>query len=277
MPEGPEVETVKNKLKERVLNLKIIDIKINYDKIIAYPIVEEFEKNIIGQTINDISRRGKWLIFELDNYYLLSHLKMEGKYLIRTKTDVITKHEHVIFYFNNSMELRYMDTRKFGKMYLIEKDKINEIGPLTKLGIDPFSKTLDYSYLKEKYKSKTIPIKTTLLDQSIIVGIGNIYADEILFLSKINPLKKTKNLSKLEIERIIKNTKSVLDDAIKAGGTTIRSYTSIDDITGKFQNNLLVHGREKQRCYTCSSNIMKIRVNGRGTYYCPECQKEKKW
>ncbi len=274
MPEGPEVETVKNKLKERVLNLKISDIKINYDKIIAYPKKEKFKKNIIGQTINDIKRRGKWLIFELDHHYLLSHLKMEGKYLIRKKEDVISKHEHIIFYLNNNTELRYMDTRKFGKMYLIEKDKINEIGPLTKLGLEPFSDSLNYEYINDKYKNKTIPIKTTLLDQSIVVGIGNIYADEILFLSKINPIKKTKDLSKKEINNIINNTKKVLEEATKAGGTTIRSYTSIDNITGKFQNNLLVHGREKEKCYTCFSDIIKIRVNGRGTYYCPKCQKE---
>lgn len=275
MPEGPEVETVKNKLKERILNLKINDIKINYENIIAYPKKENFIKQIIGQTINDIKRKGKWLIFELDNYYLLSHLKMEGKYLIRKKEDIIQKHEHIIFYLNNNTELRYMDTRKFGKMYLIEKDKINEIGPLNKLGLDP--ELLNYDYLKNKYKNKTIPIKTCLLDQTIILGIGNIYADEILFLSKINPLTKTNLLTKKNINNIIENTKKVLNEAILAGGTTIRSYTSIDNITGKFQNNLLVHGREKEKCYTCQNEIKKIRVNGRGTYYCPICQKEKKW
>lgn len=132
---------------------------------------------------------------------------------------------------------------------------------------------LDCNYLKEKIKNKRLPIKTILLDQSIIVGIGNIYADEILFKSKINPLKKGCELNKKDFDNIIKYTREILDEAIKKGGTTIKSYESSRGVHGKFQNNLLVHNHENDECKVCKSTILKIKVNGRGTYYCPKCQR----
>lgn len=272
MPELPEVETVKEGLKKQVLNKKIKDIVLYYDKLIEYPSIDEFKSNIIGQTIIDITRRGKWLVFVLNDYYLLSHLRMEGKYLIRNSLDNIEKHEHISIVFDDDVILRYKDTRKFGRMHLIKKEEIDNIGPLKDLGLEPWSDSLDYIYLKDKYKNKSLPIKTVLLDQSIIVGIGNIYADEILFLSKINPLKRSSLLDDVELDSIIKNTRYVLSEAIKAGGTTIRSYTSSEGVHGMFQQSLLVHNR-LNNCDVCGEKIIKIRVGGRGTYYCPSCQK----
>ena len=131
-----------------------------------------------------------FLMFDLDDYFLLSHLRMEGKYFFKKSSDSIDKHEHVIFELDDNTELRYRDTRKFGKMYLIKKEDIDKIGPLVELGLEPWDNKLTSKYLLDKFKNKRLPIKTVLLDQSIIVGIGNIYADEILFLCKINPLKK---------------------------------------------------------------------------------------
>lgn len=273
MPELPEVETVKNTLKPRLIRKKITDIKIYHDNIIEYPSVSEFSKKIINQTINDMSRYGKWLIFILDDYYLLSHLRMEGKYFFKEEKDELLKHEHVVITLDNKEELRYHDVRKFGKMLLIEKDKIKEIGPLIELGYEPWDNKLDINYLKEKYSKKKLPIKTVLLDQSIITGIGNIYADEILFLSRINPEKSSNTLNESELEKIIKNTKIVLEDAIKQGGSTIRSYTSVDGVHGLFQQKLNVHTKEKEPCPICKTTIVKIKVGGRGTYYCPNCQK----
>lgn len=273
MPELPEVETVKEKLKSQVLGYTIVDTNIKYPNIIEYPSVEIFQKEIIGQRINDITRRGKWLMFELNDYYLLSHLRMEGKYHIRKKGEPYSKHEHVGFIFDNGTELRYNDTRKFGRMHLIEKDNIYKQKPLNELGLEPWDNDLNIMYLKDKYKNKKLPIKTVILDQSIIVGNGNIYADEVLFLSKINPLKKSCDLNNKELQGIIDNTKKVLTDAIKMGGTTIRTYESSEGIHGLFQNELLVHGKENEPCPVCSSTIIKTRVGGRGTYYCPKCQK----
>jgi len=273
MPELPEVETVKEQLKKRLIGRKIINIDIYYTDMIETPSVYEFEKRILNQTIIDIKRRGKWLMFELDNYYLLSHLRMEGKYFFKTKDDYIDKHEHVILTLDNKEQLRYRDTRKFGRMHLVEKDKAYDVVPLKDLGLEPWDELLTIEYLKERYKKKSIPIKTTLLDQSIIVGIGNIYANEILYLSKINPYKPTKELSDIDIQNIIDNTKLVLDKAIKLGGSTIKSYTSVDGMDGRFQNELLVHSKENSICPSCQNKIIKTFIGGRGTYYCPNCQR----
>ncbi|MBP8687957.1 MAG: DNA-formamidopyrimidine glycosylase [Candidatus Gastranaerophilaceae bacterium] len=272
MPELPEVETVKESLKLRLNNKKIIRTRVLWDNIIAYPSKEKFIKETANQSINDVKRRGKFLLFDLDDYYLLSHLRMEGKYFFKTKDDDINKHEHVIFDLDDGSELRYMDTRKFGKMYLIKKEDIDKIGPLVKLGLEPWDDNLTSEYLLDKYKKKKLPIKSVLLDQNIIVGIGNIYADEILFLSKINPLKKCNLITKEEAENIIKYTKKVLEAAIEKGGTTIRTYSSVDGVHGLFQNELFVHGKDKNNCPICNTKIEKIKVGGRGTYYCPKCQ-----
>ena len=269
MPELPEVETVKETLKKKLLRKRINDIKVFYDGIIATNI-NDFKKNIINEEILDITRRGKFLIFELSNFYLVSHLRMEGKYFIKSFDDEISKHEHIIFYFDD-FTLRYHDTRKFGKMYLVDKDKLYSDTPLSKLGLEPWDNNLTNKYLKEKFNNN-IAIKTLLLDQNIIAGIGNIYADEILFKSKINPLKHGKDLNKKELDSIIQNTRGVLEQGIKNKGTTIHSFSSLG-IKGDNQSYLLVHTREGEKCSICGSIILKTRVNGRGTYYCPKCQK----
>lgn len=207
-------------------------------------------------------------MFELNDYYLLSHLRMEGKYFIDGD---ITKHDHVIFYLNDGI-LKYNDTRKFGRMYLLKKDEVYKSKPLCELGLEPWDETLNYKYLKNKYKNKKLPIKTLLLDQSIITGIGNIYADEILFKSQINPLKKGSDLQEEDLNKIIFYMKEILEEAIKMGGTTIKSYESARGVHGKFQNHLLVHNHEGDKCPKCDNIIVKVKVNGRSTYYCTNCQ-----
>lgn len=274
MPELPEVETVVRGLRAKVVGRTIKKVNIYYENIIEYPDACSFQKKIKNQKINEINRYGKWIIFVLDDYYLLSHLRMEGKYFLKPKGATLEKHEHVSFVLDNDRELRYMDVRKFGKMQLIEKENINKIGPFLEMGLEPWDKKLNSAYLKEKFLRKKLPIKSCLLDQRIIVGIGNIYADEILFLSKINPLKEANSLSLKELERIIDNTKLVLEKAIEKGGTTIRSYTSLNGIHGLFQQELYVHSKDGQKCLICGSDILKIKVGGRGTYYCPKCQKD---
>ena len=272
MPELPEVETVRQGLKKLLLGRIIKRVCVYYDGIIEYPSVLEFTSNIENQKINDIDRYGKWLIFVLDDYYLLSHLRMEGKYFIKDASDELNKHEHVVFKLDDGSELRYMDVRKFGKMHLIPKDKIKDIGPLIDLGLEPWDKKLNVSYLKDKYKNKKLPIKSVLLDQSIIVGIGNIYADEILFLAKINPYVRAMDLSDNDLFNIIKYTKEILEKAIREGGTTIRSYSSVNGVHGLFQQELNVHSREGEKCPVCGSKIIKVKIGGRGTYYCEKCQ-----
>lgn len=276
MPELPEVETVKETLKRKVLGKTIKSVDVIYPNIIENMDSSEFSKKLVGQTIKDITRRGKWLVFHLDDYCLLSHLRMEGKYFLKNVNDTIGKHQHVIFNFTDDTSLRYNDTRKFGRMYLVDKDHVEDAKPIQELGLEPWDENLTYKYLLDKYKSKKLPIKTVILDQGIITGIGNIYADEVLFLSKINPYTPCCDLKKKDLENIIINTRKTLEKAIEEGGTTIRSYTSDEGITGLFQNNLYVHCREKEKCLVCDTIIEKTRIGGRGTYYCPKCQRKRK-
>ena len=271
MPELPEVETVRRSLLPRLVGKRIEGVSIFYNGIIEYPSPSKFKEEIKGQVIRDIMRRGKWLMFVLDDYYLFSHLRMEGKFFFRDRNVDRSKHEHVIFDLGD-VSFRYDDTRKFGKMLLIEKGDIYKRGPLTLLGLEPFDEGMDVNYLVEKFRGKRVPIKTVLLDQSIIAGIGNIYANEILFMSGINPLKSAGTLSLKEIGDIICNSRIILSKAIEEGGSTIRSYSSVDGVHGLFQNELSVHNRDGEKCPKCGCVIEKIVVGGRGTYYCPKCQ-----
>lgn len=272
MPELPEVETVKEVLKRQVLNETINHVHVFYDKIVSYPTKSEFIKKIEGQTITAIERRGKWLLFILSEDILLSHLRMEGRYYLKEEKEIPTKHDHIVFSFASGRELWYRDTRKFGRMYLYEKENINEKKPLNELGLEPWDKALTPPYLKDKFSRKNIPIKTVLLDQSIVVGCGNIYADEVLFLSKIHPLTKANFLQEKELETLIESIKYILEKAIQLGGTTIKSYESSEGVHGRFQNELGIHGRKN--CSVCGGEVIKIIVGGRGTYYCSNCQKE---
>ncbi|MEG0994909.1 MAG: DNA-formamidopyrimidine glycosylase [Bacilli bacterium] len=271
MPEKPEVITVANSLKKHLLERKIIKVDVLFANIILKDTPEVFSSKIVNQTIHNITTRGKWIVFSLDTDYLFVHLRMEGKFLYRGKNDPKSVHEHVIFTLDNDIELRYMDTRKFGKMIVLKKEDAFKTPPISELGYEFDDTLLTSTYLMECFNRKTMPIKTALLDQHIIAGIGNIYDDEILYRSHISPFKKANSLTKEELEDIIKNTKIVLEKAIKLGGTTIRSYSSEEGVSGKFQNELQVHG--KNSCPVCKTLLIKTRINGRGTFYCPTCQK----
>jgi len=273
LPELPEVETVKETLKNLIINKTIRDIDVFYDGIIKDISVEEFKKYLIDKTFTNIKRQGKYLIFILDDIALISHLRMEGKYFIKSTLEDRSKHEHIIFYFTDGSTLRYHDTRKFGTMDIRNIEDIYDTAPINKLGPEPFDKKLTVSYLSAKLKNKSIPIKSALLDQTIITGLGNIYVDEVLYRCKLNPITKSNTLKKADLSNIIKYSSIVLDKAIKLGGTTIRSYTSSLGVTGRFQNELNVHTLENEPCKVCKTPIVKTKVNGRGTYFCPKCQK----
>lgn len=266
------METVRQTLKRKILRKKIKNVNVIYERIVESDL-EEFKHNLIGLEFTDILRRGKYLIFEIGDYYLCSHLRMEGKYFIKDNTDPIEKHEHIIFEFEDNTDLRYHDTRKFGRMYLVKKDKLNTYEGIRKQGIEPIDKSLTKEYLYDKFHKSNLPIKTLLLDQTIISGLGNIYADEVLFASRILPTKKGKDITLEECANIVKSSYDIITEAIKCGGTTIRSYTSSLGVTGRFQQNLMVHQQLNQPCKICGTIIKKITVGQRGTYYCENCQK----
>ena len=272
MPEIAEVETVRNTLKKQILNKRIKNVKVLYSRMIESDL-DSFKKNLEGNEFVDIKRVGKWLIFELHDYYLLSHLRMEGKFFLKSISDEIVKHEHIIFTFDDGTDLRYHDTRKFGRMNLILKEDLDKTEAITKQGYEPGDLLLTKEYLVSKFKNKNIAIKTLLLDQTIISGLGNIYANEVLFAAKINPIKPGKEVTLVEAERIVVSSNKIIKRAIELGGTTIKSYTSSLGVTGRFQQKLMVHKRENEACKICGNKIKNIKVNGRSTYYCEVCQK----
>ena len=272
MPEIAEVETVRNTLKKIILNKRIKEIKAYYPKILLDD-VSFVNQCLRKERFIDIKRRGKWLLFETEHYFLLSHLRMEGKYFIKKENDPIEKHEHVEIIFDDGTSLRYHDTRKFGRMKVVKKEELESFEGIHKQGIEPIDKNLTLEYLYKKLHNHSIPIKTLLLDQTIISGLGNIYANEVLFDAQISPFKVGSKVTKKECERIISSCYKIISKAIESGGTTIRSYTSSLGVTGRFQQYLKVHKKEKEPCEVCSSFIQKDFIGGRSTYYCPKCQK----
>ncbi len=272
MPELPEVETVVRTLERQINNWKIEKVDILWKKIIDHPDAESFAGKLVGESFREFSRRGKFLIFTLDHYHLVTHLRMEGKFYIYHEPVELNKHTLMVLHTDKG-DIHYNDVRKFGKFYLYDLDE--PIEAISELGPEPFSEELTSEYLKQFCKGKNLAIKSQLLSQDMIAGIGNIYADEICFAAGLDPLKSCRFISRNDWSKIIDATRSILASAIKAGGTTIRSYTSSLGVTGLFQLNLMAHSREKEPCHICGTPIKKIRVNGRGTYYCPVCQKPK--
>ena len=272
MPELAEVRTVARTLNKRVVGRKIIGVDTPYDKIIEGD-KKNFTQSIINSYITNVDNYGKWIFITLGELTIMAHLRMEGKFFIKPQADTIEKHEHIIFHLDDGTDLRYHDVRKFGKMILIKTDEIYRSKEITKLGIEPDNKFLTKEYIYESIKNKKMPIKTVLLDQSIINGLGNIYADEVLFKSNINPLREASSVNLAECEKIKEAASAIITKATEMGGTTIRSYTSSLGVYGSYQSELKVHTKQGAPCQVCGSIIEKTRVGGRGTYFCPKCQK----
>ncbi|WP_163538140.1 DNA-formamidopyrimidine glycosylase [Gracilibacillus sp. YIM 98692] len=274
MPELPEVETIRQTLKQLVIGKQIKDIEIKWPKIIKQPDdIGEFKQRIIKQTIQDIRRKGKFLLFDLDHDVIVSHLRMEGKYGVYHKNEPYIDHTHIIFHFTDDRQLRYRDVRKFGTMHLWEKGTEHEQKPLNQLAKDPIAEDFSLKEFTNKVQKSDRSIKNILLDQSVIAGLGNIYVDETLFLAAVHPLTKGSELSKKQIKKILEAAIQTLEMAIKQGGTTIRSYVNSQGQIGMFQQQLHVYGKQGESCTKCQTHIEKVKVSGRGTHFCPVCQK----
>ena len=274
MPELPDVETVKEALNQTVKGQTIKEIELRYEPMVKNMSADEFKEKLINQTIQEVSRRGKYLVFHFDDYQLLSHLRMEGKYFYVDSDFELNPHVHVIFTLENGKRLLYQDTRKFGTYHLYDKAiDLETTAPFQVLGLEPFATEFTPSYVKEKIQNKKKPIKSLLLDQTVVCGLGNIYVDEVLYRARLHPLTSSSELTDKDIENVVKYTVEVLARAIELGGTTIRTFRSSHGVSGTFQNELLVHQRKGENCYECHTPIEKIKVGGRGTYFCPTCQK----
>ncbi|EOS62206.1 formamidopyrimidine-DNA glycosylase [Firmicutes bacterium M10-2] len=272
MPEAPEVQTVLTTLEKQIKDVPIEKVEIFHEKLTENLNKEQFEEKLRHQKIERFFRLGKYLGFETQDYDWIAHLRMEGKfYLFDEYPDPKDKHIHAIFTLADGRYLCYHDTRKFGRMYLYPKtDRISDLPCFANVGVDFCEAT--GSYLYEKTRNSKKEIKSVLLDQSVIAGIGNIYADEILFASKLDPRSIAGHLDRSDCDKIVEETKRILYGAIKAGGTTIRSYTSSLGVTGRFQLKLKAHQKEGEACVECQQPIEKIKLKGRSTYFCPTCQ-----
>lgn len=277
MPELPEVETVRRTLEQLVLHKEIERVSVTWPKIIKKPSeVEQFKDALVGQVIEGIGRRGKFLIIYTTDFALVSHLRMEGRYGLYSPDEEIDKHTHVIFYFTDKTQLRYRDVRKFGTMHLFKKGEESEALPLSQLGPEPFSEEFTIERLKHMLGKTERSIKTVLLDQKVVVGLGNIYVDEALFRAGIHPERSANSLTKKELIQLHHEIVQTLQEAVDKGGSTVRSYVNSQGQIGMFQLELFVYGRKGEACKTCSSELERIVVGGRGTVFCPKCQKQKK-
>ena len=286
MPELPEIEIVKRSLFKMVNKAKIVNVKIN-NKNLRYKIPDTLSKKLINEKILKISRRSKYLIFHFKNKLLLVHFGMSGKFLIVRSKDskmfktsfyydlnILAKHNHIYFVLNNGLVLIYNDVRRFGFFKLFENIKLKEIIFLKKLGPEPFSVLFCIKYVQKFIKNRKKNIKNLLMDQTFVSGLGNIYANEALFLSKIHPLRQCSNLERKSIKNLIYNIRRVLKISINQGGSSIKDFKNADGKSGNFQQFFNVYGQENKNCsrISCKGKIKKISISNRSSFYCNSCQ-----
>jgi len=289
MPELPEVEVVKRSLIRKVKNLIIQKVNIKDSKL-RYHIDKNKFRKITGLRIKKIERKSKFLLFFLSkNFIMMVHLGMTGKFFFvdRKNTKLKTsfyynidykkeqKYDRVEFILNKNQKLIYNDVRKFGFIKLLSNKEYKDNFHLIHLGPEPLKNTFNYTYFKNYIKGRSRVIKDILMDQKFVSGLGNIYANEILFLSKVKPSRKVKNLKEFELKKIINFTKEVLKKAIELGGSSIKDFSSSNGKKGSFQQHFNVYGKKGAACSntTCRSIIVKSSISNRATFFCSNCQK----
>jgi formamidopyrimidine-DNA glycosylase len=280
MPELPEVESIKIQLVKFLKNHTILKVEVHNTK---YNITG---RDVVGNKITDVRRFGKALVIDLSNdYSIVAHVKMTGQFIykgpnLRTKPvytkkvvgGVPGKHTHVIFTLDRGGTLYFNDYRRFGWMELVQKSKVNSQNFIKKLGHE-FLKDLGLAEFSEILSKTKKPIKVLLMDQTKMAGVGNIYANDALWMAKINPQRKADSLGKKEQTALFNAIESVLKEGIKRGGASELAFVTPDGGEGEYQDFTLVYGRDGEPCKTCKTQIKKIKLGGRGTYFCSKCQR----
>ena len=274
MPELPEVETVCRALSKVIKNSRIKKIEF-YRKDLRWQVKDNLEVSLKNNIFIDPYRRGKYILIptNTDKIFLI-HLGMSGQIRIKKK-DIVQKHDHMRMIVENNNKhfvVTYNDSRRFGYIDLFKKKELREHFLLSKIGVEPLGRELTTEYLQNNFKKRVINIKNALIDQKIIAGIGNIYASEILYKAKINPLRKVNSLSQNDLNSIITFTKIILKKSIDVGGTTIRDHMQPDGSLGYFKQKLQVYGKVNEKCKTCNSFIVKEVISNRSTFVCKYCQ-----
>lgn len=271
MPELPEVETVRKGLKTLAVGKTIDHIDVKVPSIIVGD-SQQFQHKLCGQTLRDVKRRGKFLRLLFDDVEVLSHLRMEGKYFLQAKDEPVDKHVHVRFFFTDHNVLNYRDVRKFGRLQCFPKGEAVNSPSLRLLGVEATDVTGEALF--ERLKPYRSAIKTVLLNQKVVAGLGNIYVDEVLYLAEVHPECAANTVPEDKCECLAQAMRQVMEKAIEARGTTIRTYTNAFGENGTYQIQLKVYGREGEPCPKCGTTIQKIKVGGRGTHFCPKCQQK---
>ena len=274
MPELPEVETVCRALSKVIKNSRIKKIQF-YRKDLRWQVKDNLEVSLKNNIFIGPYRRGKYILIptNTDKIFLI-HLGMSGQIRIKKK-DIVQKHDHMRLIVENNNKhfiITYNDSRRFGYIDLFKKKELREHFLLSKIGVEPLGRELTTEYLQNNFKKRVINIKNALIDQKIIAGIGNIYASEILYKAKINPLRKVNSLSQNDLNSIITFTKIILKKSIDVGGTTIRDHMQPDGSLGYFKQKLQVYGKVNEKCKTCNSFIVKEVISNRSTFICKHCQ-----
>ena len=271
MPELPEVETVVRALRKPLIGRTFTEVRNYWPRHIATPTFSELQSRLHGQTVQSIARRGKYLLLHLTGQEtLIIHLKMSGHLAVVAQGTLPDKYAHTIFGLDNGLELRFRDTRKFGKVYLV-KDPAEIVG---KLGPEPLQADFTPELLRQRLNGRSRVIKPLLLDQTFIAGVGNIYADEALFYAGIHPQRRANTLTAVEITALHHAIQKVLQLGIEREGASIDSYVKPDGQKGDMQNAVAVFRRTGDACYSCSSPIQRIKLGGRSTHFCAVCQPE---
>ncbi|MEA1963714.1 MAG: DNA-formamidopyrimidine glycosylase [Candidatus Aerophobetes bacterium] len=272
MPELPEVETIRRDLKEKVKGKKVKRVVVVNDKCIKMPDSREFISGIEGRFFQQINRRGKYLIIGLDSGdNLVIHLKLTGR-LIYSLREKKLNYSKIIFVFYDSTQLIFTDMRGFGNVWLLFDKEFQRIPSLNNLGPEPLEKGFTLNKFKKILKGKRSDIKSLLMNQGFIAGIGNVYSQEALFLSEIHPKRKALSLRDEEIDRLYNNLRGILDEAISYRGSSVDAYVDLQGEKGEYEPHLMVYGRKGKKCFQCGTIIQKISIKGRGTYFCPSCQ-----
>ncbi|NPV89689.1 MAG: bifunctional DNA-formamidopyrimidine glycosylase/DNA-(apurinic or apyrimidinic site) lyase [Firmicutes bacterium] len=274
MPELPEVETVRRSIAPHAVGRTIERVKVNLPGMVKGCEITYLTDNIIGKEIKRIDRRGKFLLLRLSQgYTLVVHLGMSGRFYYAGEEPYggFPKHTHVLFLLNDGGFLVYNDPRRFGRINLCRQPE-KEVSAIRLMGPEPLGNSCTMDYLRDELKKRRGKIKQLLLDQNLIAGIGNIYADEILFDACIHPERSGQSLTPLETARLFQSIRRVLNQGVRHRGTTISDYVDGRGVPGEFQKHLKVYGREGEPCSVCASEIQRIRVAGRSTYFCPVCQ-----
>lgn len=270
MPELPEVETTRLGLLSPLKQQVISDVNIRQPNL-RQVINHDFVERCVGQRIKDISRRAKYIKLELDQGYVLIHLGMSGHLRVLEGKPPWQKHDHIDIFFENNKCLRFNDPRRFG--LVLWSDVNFADNPLLKhLGPEPLSRKFNTNYLYQKTNQSKRPIKQIMMDNRIVVGVGNIYAQESLFLAKLSPLTPAKTLDTFHCQTLVRKIKSVLREAIKQGGTSLKDFLNSEGKPGYFAQKLWVYGRQNQRCLCCQQKLLQVILGGRNTVYCPKCQ-----